>query len=141
MPNSPPWKMGLDDGDDGIYRPVGDGCALASYKSRCGSGPLSPSTWDDVTGISEAAGDAFRDGLTEAIRDNLETRCLPWVSDYGGWKVINASIWDNDGVKPSVFTTCTPEMTAAKQDAIEAALVAGVVINDDNMSDCGLGAF
>ena len=58
-----------------------------------------------------------------------------------GRKVINASIWDNDGVKPSVFTTCTPEMTAAKQDAIEAALVAGVVINDDNMSDCGLGAF
>ncbi|MCB0015446.1 MAG: hypothetical protein KDE34_26205, partial [Anaerolineales bacterium] len=38
------------------------------------------------------------------------------------------------------FTTMTPEMVVPKQAAIQAVGLPGVVINDDNMGDCGLAS-
>ncbi len=83
----------------------------------------------------------FRGWLMAALEENIQTRFLPWLQSFAGWKVVNAPIWDNDGVRCSVFTTMTPEVTAAKQTAIAASGVGGVVINDDNMGSTGLMAF
>jgi hypothetical protein len=88
--------------------------------------------------MSTADRETFREWLTSAIRDNLEHRYLPWLSDFTGWKVVNASIWNGNDVRPSVFTTGTPEMTVAKQEAVVSSGVDRVVINDDNMGDTGL---
>jgi hypothetical protein len=84
---------------------------------------------------------AFRDWLTLAIRTNLQERFLPWLVSFNGWKLVNSSIWDGDAIRASIFTTTTPEMTTAKQAAVEASAVELVVINDDNMGDCGLAEY
>ena len=136
-----PWKMGTNDSDNFTYWPIWDEYAKTSFAGAFGGGVLPPATWDDYQAMSETEKAAFRDWLTSALETNLQTRYLPWVADFAGWKVINASIWDNDGVRPSIFTTSTPEMVAAKQAAMLAAAASGVIINDDNMGDCGLQQF
>jgi|GEM_PF-824774 len=130
-----PWKMvGADDFTDW---PIWDDAAVASYQARFGTMP--PATWNDYLAMPGAGQQAFRQWQTAAMETNLRERYLPWLSSFTGWKVINASIWDNNGVQGSIFTTQTPEMTALKQAAILASGVAAkVIINDDNMGATGL---
>jgi hypothetical protein len=133
-----PWKMGTDSSDNFTYWPIWDDNARASYKSEFGTGAVPPVAWSDYQAMSTADREAFREWLTSAIRHNLEYRYLPWLSDFAGWKVVNASIWNANDVRPSIFTTGTPEMTAAKQEAIASSGVGRILINDDNMGDTGL---
>ncbi|MBN1484729.1 MAG: beta-galactosidase [Chloroflexia bacterium] len=134
--NTLPWGLGPSDSDQFTYWPIWDQAAQASYRARFGTLPIS--TWDDYQALENAAQANFRDWLTSAVRENLQNRYLPWVASFPGWKVINASIWNGNEVRESIFTTTTPEMTAAKQTAIKQSGVAGIVINDDNLGDCGL---
>lgn len=133
-----PWKMGANTADDFTYWPIWDQFARADYARRFGAGALPPATWAEYETMPEAHRAAFRDWLTEAIERNLQTRYLPWTEGFAGWRVINAAIWGDAGNRPSVFTTMTPEMVAAKQAAIAAAGAEWIIINDDNMGDCGL---
>ena len=133
-----PWKMGLT-GEDFTYWPIFDAAAIQSYSARFGTSPIA--TWDQYNSMSNPNQAAFRDWLTGAIRHNIQNKYIPWTSAFHGYLVINASIWDNDGVKPSIFTTTTPEMTIAKQNAIKSAGATRIIINDDNMGDYGLVAF
>jgi Beta-galactosidase len=134
--NNLPWKLGYNDSDNFVYWPIWDSYAKASYEAKFGTLPLA--TWNDYQALNNTAKTNFRDWLTSAITTNLRTRYLPWISNFKGWKVIDASIWDGNDVQPSIFTTATPEMTIKKQNAIKASGVIGVVIDDDNMGDCGL---
>jgi len=134
--NTLPWRLGNNASDDFTYWAIWDNSAKASYQTRFGTLPLS--TWNDYQALNDIAKTNFRDWLTSAIRTNLQNRYLTWVSGFTGWKVINASIWNGNDVKESIFTTTTPDMTAAKQTAIKQSGVTGIVINDDNMGDCGI---
>lgn len=135
-----PWKMGSDDNDDFDYWPIFDSYALSSYADEFGVGESPPETMEDYLAMGDVEKSAFENWLIEAMCDNLETRYLDWLSGFTGWKVINVSIWDNDGVKESIFTTQTPSMISIKQAAILASGVHNVIINDDNMGDCWLAA-
>lgn len=140
--NDLPWCLGeqADCSQDSMftYWPVWDAYALADYESIFGVGQLPPVSWDDYTAFNEATKMKFREWLGFAISKNLEERYLPWLASYEGWKVINASIWNNDDTQGSVFTTTTPEMVMMKQSAMQRTGVANIIINDDNMGDCGL---
>lgn len=133
-----PWKMGANAADDFVYWPIWDQSAKTDYARRFGAGALPPTTWSAYEATPEAHRAAFRDWLTEAMERNLRTRYLPWTDSFAGWRVINAAIWGDADSRPSVFTTMTPEMTAAKQAAIGAAGTEWIIINDDNMGGCGL---
>ncbi len=133
-----PWKMGADTADDFTYWPIWDDFARADYARRFGTGSLPPATWSEYEAMPEAQRTAFRHWLTEAMERNLRTRYLPWTDSFAGWRVINAAIWGDADSRPSVFTTMTPEMAAAKQAAIAATGAKWIIINDDNMGGCGL---
>lgn len=134
--NNLPWRLG--GGSDFTYWPIFDAYALADYQSQFGTQP--PATWADYLAMSPSVQSVFRGWLVAAISGNLQNRYLPWISSYGDWKIINAPMWDDNGVQSSVFTTMTPEMVALKQAAVQSAGLPGIVINDDNMGDCGLSS-
>jgi hypothetical protein len=137
-----PWKMGMDvtENDFDLW-PIWDDFAKADYEKQFGSGKLPPKTWDEyyVT-KNDSEKKAFRDWLVRVFCDNLKTY-MHWLSSYSGWKVINASIWNNNQMPNSIFTTTTPEMVAQKQSAIVSSGVGKIIIDDDNMGDYGLEEF
>ncbi len=136
-----PWKMGLDGTDNFTYWPIWDDYARADYARQFGGGASPPATWADYAAMPATRQTVFRGWLTAAMGRNLRTRYLPWVADFPGWVVVNAAMWNQDGVRSSVFTTTTPEMTAAKQAAIAAAGLPWIAIDDDNMGDFGLARY
>ena len=140
-----PWCLGDSSACDNstyfTYWPIWDIYALSDYESEFGIGKVPPSTWTDYEAMDALSQMAFREWLVAAISTNLQGRYLPWIATFGGWKVVNAPIWDDGGSKASIFTTNTSEMTIIKQTAIKNSEVSWVIINDDNMGDCGLATY
>jgi beta-galactosidase GanA len=137
--NALPWTMGTgEDALDFTYWPLRDAYAIQSYQDTFGAGTLPPADWTAYQAMTVSEQEAFQDWLVQAMCDNLQNHFMPWLSKFDGYRVINVSIWNIDGVKESIFTTQTTTMTTAKQEAIVASGVGHVIINDDNMGDYGL---